>query len=221
MNNKETIDLFNKAYSSKGMYFGWKIRCEFKEIIDSLDFKGKNALDIGCGEGRYSIYLAQKGFSVTALDSSDIGINKLRSIAKEKKLKIKCEIEDIQHYEFFENKYDLIVMAYVLDHLDQQTRDKAITGIKKSLKSGGVFLATVFTIQDPGCQNKNDIILKKSYDYNNISECGNCIKHYYNSNELKKEFSELELIRYGESLELDFSHGKPHFHGVAIIAVRK
>ena len=43
-------------------------------------------LDIGCGEGRNSIYLARLGYKVDAFDISEAGINELKRIAEENKV---------------------------------------------------------------------------------------------------------------------------------------
>lgn len=47
------------------------------ELISSLS-PGKRVLDIACGEGRNSIFLAHHGFQVTAVDISDRGVEKGR-----------------------------------------------------------------------------------------------------------------------------------------------
>jgi SAM-dependent methyltransferase len=41
------------------------------------DLRGKRMLDMGCGSGEYSLYFAQRGAQVTAIDLSEVGIDAL------------------------------------------------------------------------------------------------------------------------------------------------
>jgi len=69
---------------------------------------GKRALDIACGEGRNSIFLAQQGFLVTGLDISDVGLGKARLRAAEAGVRIDFQQVDLESYRFRE-QFDLII----------------------------------------------------------------------------------------------------------------
>lgn len=69
---------------------------------------GKRALDIACGEGRNSVFLAQNGFEVTALDISDVGLGKAARRAAKEAVVIDFQCVDLDRYEFTE-KFDLII----------------------------------------------------------------------------------------------------------------
>ncbi len=77
------------------------------ELIKSL-VPGKKALDIACGEGRNSIYLAAEGFAVTGLDISRAGMEKAREWMERENLRISFRIQNLEGYEFSES-YDLII----------------------------------------------------------------------------------------------------------------
>ena len=47
---------------------------ELKELVESGKIKPCKVIDIGCGEGFYSIYLASKGFDVLGIDISENAI---------------------------------------------------------------------------------------------------------------------------------------------------
>jgi len=68
------------------------------------------ALDLACGAGRHALYLAQAGWSVTAVDSSAVGIGILRDRADAAGVAIDTRIADLETGEFLleENAYDLI-----------------------------------------------------------------------------------------------------------------
>jgi len=70
---------------------------------------GKRALDIACGEGRNSVFLALNGYEVTALDISDAGLAKAARQAEENAVVIDFQQVDLDGYQFTE-KFDLIIM---------------------------------------------------------------------------------------------------------------
>ncbi len=213
--NKQEI--FNSAYQNSDMYFGWEVRDEFKEQIDQKNVQGFQALEIGAGEGRYSVFLAEHGCSVTAIDFSKIGIAKINALAEEKGLPISGHQCDLKDYSFTEDYYDIIVAATVLEHLEPMVREKTISGIIRSLKPEGLLYVNVFTTSDPGFHAQ----VNDDHAAASISDTSNCIDHYFEKDELKKSFSELEVIYYYEGVEPDLSHGTPHSHGWACLIAEK
>ncbi|NVN92430.1 MAG: class I SAM-dependent methyltransferase [Desulfuromonadales bacterium] len=69
---------------------------------------GKRALDIACGEGRNSIFLAQHGFSVTGIDISNEGIALARRRADQSGVVVDFLIHDLDS-PFIEGSFDLII----------------------------------------------------------------------------------------------------------------
>jgi len=69
---------------------------------------GRKALDIACGEGRNSVFLARHGFAVTGLDISETGLDKGARRAADESLDIEFRCVDLEAYEFTES-WDLII----------------------------------------------------------------------------------------------------------------
>jgi 2-polyprenyl-3-methyl-5-hydroxy-6-metoxy-1,4-benzoquinol methylase len=76
-------------------------------IITSL-VPGRRALDIACGEGRNSIYLAKRGFQVVGMDISEAGLEKGRKWMKREGVQIDFRLVNLETFEFTE-QYDLII----------------------------------------------------------------------------------------------------------------
>ena len=93
---------------------------------------GKNALDIACGMGRNSKFLASNAFNVHALDISEVAIKSLEDLEN-----IKAEVVDFDTYILKENTYDLIVCTYFLER-------KLFPQIEKALKENGIFIFETF-----------------------------------------------------------------------------
>lgn len=77
------------------------------EFIKSMT-PGKKALDIACGEGRNSIFLAKQGFTVTGLDISEAGLQKAGKWMERERLEIDFRSANLEEYEFSDT-YDLII----------------------------------------------------------------------------------------------------------------
>jgi 2-polyprenyl-3-methyl-5-hydroxy-6-metoxy-1,4-benzoquinol methylase len=93
---------------------------------------GKKALDIACGMGRNSKFLALNGFEVDALDISPIAIENLKDTQSIRALEV-----DFDTYNLKENSYDLIVCTYFL-------KRSLFPQIEKALKEDGVFIFETF-----------------------------------------------------------------------------
>jgi tellurite methyltransferase len=103
-------DKWNDRYAGAGFYLGPDpsgFLAENIALIKKLA-PGKKALDIACGEGRNSIFLARHGFAVTGLDISEEGLAKAENWAKAEGLAVSFLCRDMETYEFSE-ACDLII----------------------------------------------------------------------------------------------------------------
>lgn len=212
------FESFDDVYKTTEWYYGAK---PFKELPDTLQrFKfptNSTALDLGCGEGRDSIFLSLHGFNVTAIDISENGLLKLSNFAKEKNLNIECVCANAVDYNYQENSYDIIVARTFLDHLALPEINIMIEKMRKALRTFGIIFISVFTTQDVGYLKSQEC----GYANEQESECASFIKHYFEENELKKFFLDWNILTYYERTKIDTSHGTPHQHGVAHIVAQK
>ena len=101
---------WNRRFESEVSYLGERPSPFLSHEIERIRklAPGKRALDIACGEGRNSIFLAQQGFLVTALDISDVGLGKAARRAEEAGAVVDFQQADLDEYRFTE-QYDLII----------------------------------------------------------------------------------------------------------------
>lgn len=207
---------FDRAYEGADMYYGWDVRPEFNDFFGNMALTGWQALDLGAGEGRYSIYLAKRGCTVTAVDFSASGLNKLEVFARHHNLPVVTKLCDVSAYGFKKRSCDLVIAATILDHLEAPARGGTVNGIVRSLKPGGLLYVNVFTTRDPGYKTAVDPALRED-----VSDTAFGIAHYFEPGELKACFSRLTTLHYYEGVEEDSSHGQPHNHGWASMIARK
>lgn len=102
---------WNQRFASDDSYLGERpspfLRREMERIAQLTP--GKKVLDIACGEGRNSIFLAKNGFAVTALDISDLGLGKAARWAEKEAVAIDFQHVDLDSYRFSE-RFDLIII---------------------------------------------------------------------------------------------------------------
>ena len=74
------------------------------------------ALDIACGAGRHAVFLAERGFTVTAVDSSRVAIEITERRARERGVRLDAHVADLERGEFViaPEAYDLISIFYYL-----------------------------------------------------------------------------------------------------------
>ena len=100
-------------------------------------------LSLGEGEGRNAVWLADQGFSVVAVDSSSVGLEKARRLAACHKVTISTTLADLAEYAPEPGKYDAVNLIYM--HLPPATRAKVHALAQSALKPGGVVIIEAFT----------------------------------------------------------------------------
>lgn len=118
--------------------FEKKLRPSRKMLLElSGDIKGKDVLEIGCGNGMLSVYLAKIGGNITAVDNSNISINNTREIAKYNQVEHLIKTHELNAMEIgkLEKSFDLVVGEYVLHHIEPFSVFAKI--LFKVIKKGG------------------------------------------------------------------------------------
>ena len=136
--------------------------------------KGTQALDLACGSGRNSIFLAECGFDIDALDIAQIAIETLDAEAQKKNLhsKINTYLVDLDIYEIKKDKYDIIIMANFLDR-------KIIESAKDALKKDGILFVETYMISDINKKKQsNSKYLLKNQELKNMLNNSWQILHY-------------------------------------------
>ncbi len=94
-------------------------------------------LDLGCGNGRNSLYLNQKGFEVTAWDKNPMSIGNLQQIIAAEGLKdITTDIVNLNELQF-DGEYDFILSTVVMMFLERDTIPGLIDNMQRCTKKGG------------------------------------------------------------------------------------
>jgi SAM-dependent methyltransferase len=74
---------------------------------------GGRVLDLACGEGRNAIWLAEQGWTVTAVDFSDVAVERARRLAAERGVEVEWVRADLASYVPREGAFRLVLIAYL------------------------------------------------------------------------------------------------------------
>ena len=133
--------MWDERYSSEEYAYGTKPN-EFLEANVRFLPKG-NILSLAEGEGRNAVFLAKQGYSVTAVDSSIVGLNKAKKLAEENGVNLEIVQADLADYDLGENKWDGIISIF--NPLPSVLRRRLYKKLEKALKPNGVFLLESYT----------------------------------------------------------------------------
>jgi len=102
------------------------------------------ALDLACGAGRNALWLAERGWNVTAVDGSSEAIEICGGRAVERGLKIEASVADLEkgEFEIEPSRWDLIAICYYLQR-------NLFEPAKRGVKPGGILISVVH-VSEPG-----------------------------------------------------------------------
>lgn len=102
---------------------------------------GGSILELGCGTGRISLALAQRGYRVLGIDTSNLSINIAKTKLSNQELAATFEVDDLRNISF-DSQFDAVLMidnpfGYLLQ-IDEQ--EMVLKKIFQSLKLNGILL---------------------------------------------------------------------------------
>lgn len=118
-----------------------------KLIQHMVQFVPRNGivLDLGCGEGRNTIYLARIGFRGIGLDLSKKAVQVVGNNIFEEEVKASCLIGDARTLPFRNSSLDGIISHHLFDHLDRNGLYAAFSECFRALKPQAPLLMTYDT----------------------------------------------------------------------------
>lgn len=110
------------------------------QFVESVcrDLPVGRSIDLAAGEGRNALWLAEQGWESTAVDFSDVAIDKARRAADQRGVSITTEVADLTGYTPEPDAYDLVLIAYLQLPADQL--EPIVRRAGDAVAPGGTFL---------------------------------------------------------------------------------
>lgn len=106
-------------------------------VLEALDHLSPGrALDVGAGEGRHALWLASKGWQVTAVDFSSVAVGKIQARAALMGLEVDAQVGDVTRFRP-RHDFDLVLFSYL--HLVMPSLKRALRTAVAVLTEGGEF----------------------------------------------------------------------------------
>jgi cyclopropane fatty-acyl-phospholipid synthase-like methyltransferase len=105
-----------------------------------------DTLVIADGEGRNSVYLASRGFRVTASDSSTVANVKAKALAANQNVEVNYQVEDFFDIDWSAEQYDNIVGIF-FQFIPPDKIKQVLTALRTAIKKGGTLLIHGYTPQ--------------------------------------------------------------------------
>jgi SAM-dependent methyltransferase len=124
----------------------WSGRPNGRLVAEVADLPPGRALDVGCGEGADAIWLARRGWTVTAIDISDVAMSRAREAAKLASAAVEWVCGDTLQTPFQARSFDLVSMQYPA--LPKAAGDAAVRTLLDTVRPGGLLLAVYHDLDD-------------------------------------------------------------------------
>jgi len=166
------------------------------ELVESGQIVPGKMLDLCCGAGTNPVYLAQKGFDVTALDLSDRAVEYAREKARTTKADMNLLVGSFLALPFKGEEFDFIFDFGCFHHVKIKDRTRFILGVHRAIKPAGRYLLICFSDKNgPGWNHfTKDQIVELFRDYFEIlwirhfsSVEGDGITRYFHEAFIKKK----------------------------------
>ena len=119
-------------------------------LVTSGSVRPCTTIDLGCGAGNYTIWLAGLGFDVTGVDSSPTAIRIAEKNAREKGVRCRFIVADLLgDLHEVTGTFDFAFDWELLHHIFPDDRETYIRNVHRILNPGATYLSVCFSEQDP------------------------------------------------------------------------
>jgi tellurite methyltransferase len=125
-------------------------------IVEQLPFRClKNALaiDLGTGNGRHAVYLAQRGLHVDAIDAFSPAIDEIVRYARRQTLPINAYVHDLRERDCDFRRYGLVLITLILHHLSPSHAISLLQNARMQATPGTVHVLAAITREGDFCRD--------------------------------------------------------------------
>jgi len=121
------------------------IRFIARNFYHAADRRSVRLLDLGCGPGACTWFMAREGFDVAGIDGSSTAIDRARKRFKDQTLSADLRVGDFTTLPWKNEQFDAVIDCATLCHNSWQAARRAVVEVHRVLKPGGVFISSAFT----------------------------------------------------------------------------
>lgn len=111
MTSDDNSEVWDDRYAEQGELWGADANRFLVEIAG--DLLPGTAVDLGSGQGRNAMWLAERGHTVTGLDLSPVAVEQAKAVAADRGLDASFEAVDLVSWDPGDRTWDLVVLSYL------------------------------------------------------------------------------------------------------------
>lgn len=138
---RSRMDHWERIFNQETYIYGTEANQFIQEAVKHLPNEAKVAA-YAEGEGRNAVFLAQKGFQVTAYDYALSGLEKTKVLANKRNVSVETKRVDLISDPLLTNAYDAAIMVF--GHFPKDQQYQVLDKIVGSIKDGGLLLLEVY-----------------------------------------------------------------------------
>jgi len=203
---------YDEQYAKVDAVFGAEAEDILKQFSDRLK-PGSPVLDIGAGQGRNSLFLAQRGLTVHALEPSSVAAIPLKQAAEKEHLPMEVFPCTLESFDPPVRSYSGILVFGLIPDLDW-TAIRALTAKIEDLSEPGTLLwVTGFTTEDPAYAHHKDSWTETGK--NSFKSSEGRVRTYLEPGRILKLFEKHTVLHHWEGMGPEHRHGDalPERHG--------
>lgn len=144
IDHMEQESSYDKRYAAEEFIWGTKPSAICQRVLQLMPpDRPLSLLDIGCGEGRNSVYFARRGYRVSAFDLSAAGVAKTARLAAKAEVPITTFQADMNEYRLGQS-YDILFSTGVFHLIPRRLRKEVFTHYQQLTNPGGLNVFSVF-----------------------------------------------------------------------------
>ncbi|MHB1582833.1 MAG: class I SAM-dependent methyltransferase [Acidimicrobiales bacterium] len=124
----------------------WSGRPNGRLVAEVAGLDPGTALDVGCGEGADAVWLARGGWTVTAVDISEVALSRARAAAARAGVDVEWLRADALQASLPAGSFDLVSLQYPA--LPKAGGEHAVRALLEAVRTGGVVLAVYHDLDD-------------------------------------------------------------------------
>ena len=116
----------------------WALAPNRSFAAEVADLPPGRALDLACGEGRHAVWLAERGWEVTAVDFSDVAIARARARAAREQVEVDFRCVDLLDFVPERGAFDLVLVLFL--QIPGDERRLVLSRATAAIAPGGTFV---------------------------------------------------------------------------------
>jgi len=123
---------------------------ELVRVLDEGVVRPGRTLEVGCGTGADAVYLARRGFEVTAVDSSPTAVDRARTRAQLERVTVRLVLDDVFHFARTADTFDFVYDAGFYHFIRLVDLDRLLDMLWRVTRPGSFYLVLAGSTKETG-----------------------------------------------------------------------